>query len=455
MSGGSAAAAAVRRDAGTARRRALEVLLDVRAGARADESLERRAQDLDRRDRAFVMEIAYGAIRWRGRIGHHLDLLLDRGLGSLPSEVVSILELGAYQILFLDRVPAWSAVDESVRMARALPRPMSTWAPGLVNGVLRNLARRGDDLPVPGNDQPARRLAILHSHPLWMVERWIERIGVEATVALLERNNRPPSLHLAVDRRKTTATEVVEEMRRAGIQARIHPLHPDAVVVEGGVRPEELPGWSAGRIWVQDAGAQWVTDLADPPAGRPFLDACAAPGGKLVALLAGHPSARALAIDRNPARLTRVRENLDRMALDRGWPVAADARALPTRATFPLVVVDAPCTGTGVLGRRPDARWRRAPGDPLRFAAYQLELLEALADRVEPRGVLLYATCSLEPEENVGVVEAFLSRRDDFQVDPVGDRIPAALREGPWLATRPWEGDLDGMFAARLVRAPA
>jgi 16S rRNA (cytosine967-C5)-methyltransferase len=446
----------VRREASAARRRALEVLLDVRSGARADESLERRARDLDRRDRAFVMELAYGAIRWRGRIDHYLDRLLDRGLASLPSEVVSILELGAYQILFLDRVPVWSAVDESVRLAReTMPPPASAWAPGLVNGVLRNLARRVDELPLPGDDRPAERLAVLHSHPVWMVERWIERLGAEATTALLERNNRPPSLHLAVDPRTTTAVEIVDEIRRAGLDARIHPDHPGAVVVEGGVRPEDLPGWGAGRIWVQDAGAQWVTALADPPGDRPFLDACAAPGGKLIALLAGHPSARAVAIDRDLARLTRVRENLDRMALDRGWPVAADARAVPARATFPLVVVDAPCTGTGVLGRRPDARWRREPGDPVRFAAYQLGLLESLADRVDPGGVLLYATCSLEPEENAGVVEAFLAGRDDFQVDPVGDRIPAALRDGPYLATHPWEANLDGMFAARLVRGPA
>ncbi|MGH7544538.1 MAG: RsmB/NOP family class I SAM-dependent RNA methyltransferase [Gemmatimonadota bacterium] len=446
----------MRARAGAPRRRALEILLDVRAGARADESLDRRARDLDRRDRAFVMELAYGAIRWRGRIDAHLDPLLDRGLASLPPEVVSILELGTYQILFMDRVPVWSAVDESVRLAQeALPRPTSTWAPGLVNGVLRNLARRGDDLPLPGGDAASERLALLHSHPVWMVERWVERLGMDATAALLERNNRPPSLHLAVDPRTTTAAAVVDEIRRAGIDARIHPDHPGAVVVEGGVRPEELPGWGAGRIWVQDAGAQWVTALADPPADRPFLDACAAPGGKLIAFLAGHPSARALAVDRDPARLARVRENLDRMDLERAWPVAADARVLPTGASFPLVVVDAPCTGTGVLGRRPDARWRRDPGDPVRFAAFQLGLLEGLADRVEPSGVLLYATCSLEPEENAGVVEAFQARRADFRVDPAGARIPEALRDGPFLATRPWEMNLDGMFAARLVRRPA
>lgn len=455
MSGSSSAAAATRRDAGAARRRALEVLLDVRAGARADESLDRRARDLDRRDRAFVMELAYGAIRWRGRIHHHLDRLLDRGVASLPPEIVSILELGAYQILFMDRVPVWSAVDESVRLARETASPGPAWAPGLVNGVLRNLARGAGDSPLPGDERPAERLAILHSHPVWMVERWVERLGVEATAALLKRNNRTPPLHLAVDPRSVTAAQVVDEIRGAGIDASLHPDHPGAVVVGGGVRPEDLPGWKAGRIWVQDAGAQWVTVLAGPPGDRPFLDACAAPGGKLIALLAAHPESRAVAVDRDPKRLARVRANLDRMRLPGGWPVAADALVVPTRATFPLVLVDAPCTGTGVLGRRPDARWRREPGDPARFAAFQLALLEALAGRVEPGGVLLYATCSLEPEENAGVVEAFLAARDDFHVDPVGERIPASLRDGPWLATRPWEADLDGMFAARLVRGSA
>jgi 16S rRNA (cytosine967-C5)-methyltransferase len=162
-----------------------------------------------------------------------------------------------------------------------------------------------------------------------------------------------------------------------------------------------------------------------------------------------------VAVDIDPLRLARVRENLERMGLAGGWPVTADARALPTGACFPLVVVDAPCTGTGVLGRRPDARWRRHPGDPVRLAAFQLRLLEALADRVEPGGVLLYATCTLEPEENAGVVDAFLGRRHDFRIDPAAERIPDAHRDGPFLATRPWEADLDGMFAARLVREPA
>lgn len=452
MSAASLTVAAPRR-AGGGRRVAFEVLRDVAGGQRADESLDRRGRDLDRRDRAFAMELAYGSLRWRGRIRHHLDQLLDRGLASLSPDLTAVLELGAYQILFMDRVPDRSAVDESVRLTREiLSDPRAGRGAGLVNGVLRNLARRREELPLPDPADAAGRLAVEHSHPKWLVERWLARLGPEAAAALLARDNRTPRLHLALHPRAGGAGTVLASLHAAGIDAAPHPAHPDAVVVGEGVRPDRLPGWSEGRFWVQDAGAQWVSALADPPRDSPFLDACAAPGGKLLGWLAREPRSRALALDLEPRRLLRLRQNLDRLDLGRACLVAADARAIPARRPFPLVLVDAPCSGTGVLGRRPDARWRRAPDDIGRFAAFQGELLDGVADLVAPDGVLLYATCSLEPEENSGVVEAFLGRRPDFHVDPAGDRVPAAHRAGPYLATRPWEADVDGMFAARLVR---
>ncbi|MGH7564130.1 MAG: 16S rRNA (cytosine(967)-C(5))-methyltransferase RsmB [Gemmatimonadota bacterium] len=441
------------RRAGSGRRQAFDVLRDVETGRRADESLDRRARDLDRRERAFAMELAYGSVRWRGRIDHHLDHLLDRGLASLPPDLIAILELGAYQILFMDRVPDRSAVDESVRLAReVLPERMADWGAGLVNGVLRNLARRREALPLPDPADVAGRLAVEHSHPRWLVERWLARLGPVATAELLARDNRTPRLHLALHPRAGGVESVLASFRARGIDATPHAAHPDAIVVEAGVPPDRLPGWREGRFWVQDAGAQWVSAMVDPPGDAPFLDACAAPGGKLAGLLARSPVTRALALDLEPRRLARVRQNLDRLVLGGAWLVAADTRAVPARRPFPLVLVDAPCSGTGVLGRRPDARWRREPHDIGRFAALQGELLDGVADRVAPDGVLLYATCSLEPEENSGVVESFLARRHDFRVDPAGDHIPAVHRDGPYLATRPWEADVDGMFAARLVR---
>ncbi len=432
------------------------MLQDVRGGGRADESFESRARALDSRERAFAMELAYGTVRWRGRLDHHLDHLLERGLSSVPPDVAAILELGAYQILFMDRVPPRAAVDESVRLAHeVLPARVTSWATRLVNGVLRNLARRRDELPLPDPADLAERLAVEHSHPRWLVERWLGRFGADATTALLARDNRPPRLHLALHPRAGGPERVLASLRAAGFHGEPHPDHPGAIVIEGGGRPDELPGWEEGLFWVQDAGAQWVSALADPSSKTPFLDACAAPGGKLAALLSRSPVARALAVDIEAARLVRIRENLDRLRLTGFWLLAADARAVPTRRAFPLVVVDAPCSGTGVLARRPDARWRREPGDLDRFAAFQGGLLDGVADRVEPGGVLLYSTCSLEPEENVDVVQAFLARRPDFRVDPVGERIPDVHRDGPYLATRPWRAEVDGMFAARLVRERA
>ena len=433
------------------RRRAFEIVRAVRRGERAEDALGRAARDLDARRRPFLMELSYGTVRWRLRLDHHLDELLDEGVESLPPDVLSILELGAYQLLFMDGVPPWSAVDESVRLARTALRPGDArWAAGLVNAVLRNLARRKAELTLPPEDQPARRLAVEQSHPEWLVERWLARFGREATVAMLVRNNTTPPVHLAVHPGRTTLGAALAELRAAGVEAEPHPAMPDAIVLGPGAAPDRLPGWAEGRLWVQDAGAQWVTAVVEPPAQGWILDAFAAPGGKLAALLSRAPDLRALALDVDPRRLARVAENRRRLGLDGARLAAADAIAPPTGAEFPLVLADVPCSGTGVLRRRVDARWRRRAGDVGRFAAIQRSLVDALARRVAPGGTLLYATCSLEREENQDVVTAFLSSRPDFQLVPVD--APDSVREGPFLQTRPWEADLDGMFAARLVR---
>jgi 16S rRNA (cytosine967-C5)-methyltransferase len=438
------------------RRRALEILRDVRNGTRADESFERRTAGLDDRQRAFTMELAYGAIRWRDRLDYHLDALLKRGIDTLPPDVVSILELGAYQIVFLDRVPVWSAVDESVELVNhALPNGGASWASGLVNAVLRNVDRQRQKLPLPDPDDRVLHLAIKHSHPKWMVARWVEAYGAETAEALLESNNRPPNLHLAVNVQRATTGTVLERLIEGGIEARPHPDKPDALVVGRGTPPAALPGWVDGWFWIQDAGSQWVTDMVDAGPQDRVLDACAAPGTKLCGLLAKAPALRALAIDIDVARLRRVRENVHRLGVTEPWLVAADARSVPTEAQFSLVIADVPCSGTGVLRRRVDARWRRSPEDVKTFAAFQRGLLAQLADRVAPGGTLVYATCSLEPEENDRVVTAFLSDRQEFRSVPVGGAVPGHHRDGDYMMTRPWSGDLDGFFAARLVREAA
>jgi 16S rRNA (cytosine967-C5)-methyltransferase len=399
------------------------------------------------------MELAYGAIRWRKRLRWELERHLRKRARALPPDVLAVLELGAYQLRFMDGVPAWAAVDESVKLVRGeTPAKVSRWAAGVVNAVLRNLAR-ADPAPLPDDADPVARLATLHSHPEWMVDRWLARFGLDATRALLERDNAPPPLHLKVNRRRAEPGKVVARLREAGHDARVHAQKPDAIVIERGAAPDALPGWDEGWFWVQDAGAQWVVEAADPPREGWLLDACAAPGGKLVGLLErAAAGARALALDADPARLALVRGTVARLGIEGARLAAGDARRPPTAARFPLVLADVPCSGTGVLGRRVDARWRRRPEDLARFAGFQRAVLEGLAERVAEGGVLIYATCSIEPEENEDVVNGFVAAHSEFRVDPVGARVPAAFTDGPWLVTRPWRDDVDGMFAARLVR---
>lgn len=428
------------------------MLRDVRRGARADESFARHAGAVEPRARPFLMELAYGAIRWRKRLRWELARHLRKDAAALPPDVLTILELGAYQVRFMGGVPAWAAVDESVRLVKGeTPAKVARWAAGLVNAVLRTLEREGPP-PLPDPSDPVARLAIEHSHPEWMVARWLDRLGAEATVALLARNNVPPPLHLKVNRRRAEPAMVLARIREAGHDARAHPDKDDAIVIESGAAPESLPGWEDGEMWVQDVGAQWVVEAAGDPAGDAILDACAAPGGKLLGLLERAPGVRVLALDADPARLARVRAGLARTGLPGARLAVGDARRPPTAARFGLVLADVPCSGTGVLRRRVDARWRRRPEDVGRFAAFQGEVLAGLADSVAVGGALVYATCSIEPEENENVVNAFLEGHPDFRADPVGERVPRALASGPWLVTRPWADDLDGMFAARLVR---
>lgn len=435
------------------RRVAYDVVRAVHEGRRADEVFARVCEGLPERRRPFAMELAYGTIRWRGRLDHDLDILLDRGVGSVSREILSILELGAYQLRFMESVPARAAVDEAVELTKTvLPFPARGSGSRLVNGVLRNYDRRMEELE-PSTDDPVGRRAIEHSHPPWMVERWLARLGPERTDALLVHDNAPPALHLALPPSGPPREELVDELRAAGHDARPHPLAPHAVVVESGSRPEKLPGWDEGRFWIQDAASQWVVEAAGPVPGDGFLDACAAPGTKLVGVLARAPEGSfGLALDPDRARLVRAREAVRRLHPGRARLVGADARHPPLKARFALVLADVPCSGTGALRRRVDARWRRRPGDPDRFAAFQREILSALADHVVPGGVLVYSTCSVEREENRDVVEAFTDARRDFRVESLETRVPAELRDGPYLFTGPWSGDLDGMFAARLIR---
>lgn len=427
------------------RRVALEVLRRVAGGDLADRALDYEAARLDPRDRAWAQELVYGTLRLRGRIDHLLGALVRGGTDKLEAEVLDVLRLGTYQLLEMDSVPPYAAVSQSVELARAAGAGR---AAGLVNGVLQNLKRQRRSIGFPDfSADPAAHLETWGSHPRWLVERWIARWGAEDARALVDADNRRPELYI-----RPLGVSVDEARARLGeaeIASEPVDFAPDSVrILPPATAVEAL---AAVPAVVQDPAAALVVRYAAVPEGATVIDLAAAPGGKALGM--AERAAHVAAADLSPRRIARVAENAARI----GWagrigPVVADGRHPPFRAAD-LVLLDAPCTGTGTFRRHPDGRWRVAPDDLAALATLQGELLEAAAALVRPGGVLVYSTCSLEREENEERVEAFLAQHPDFEPRPEPGAVPAEVVDAAGrLCVLPQRHGVDGAFAARLGR---
>jgi 16S rRNA (cytosine967-C5)-methyltransferase len=400
---------------------------------------------MDARDHAWVMELVYGTLRLRGRLDHALGHFVRGGLASLDAPVLDVLRLGAYQLLEMGSVPHYAAVSQSVELARAAGAPR---AAGLVNGVLQALRRGFDQVPFPAfEEDPMGHLATWGSHPRWLVERWVARWGPEEARALVEADNRRPELYL---RPVDAAGEAVRRLAEAGIAAETVPGFPDSVRISPPHGPAEA--LAAVPAVVQDPAAAMVVRYAGFPAGERVVDVSAAPGGKTVGIAtsAGYVAAA----DPSAGRLRRVRANVERAGLaGRVGLVAADGRRPPFRAVG-AVLLDAPCAGTGTLRRHADGRWRISEPGLLALARLQRELLDACAGLVLPGGLLVYATCSLEPEENEEQVGGFLERHPEFRrAAPAPDAgIDGTMVDDGFLRVLPQRHGVDGAFAALIRR---
>lgn len=425
------------------RRAALAVQQAVGRGRRLDLALAEGVRELDERDRRFVHELTYGVARLRGRLDYLLARHVRRGLGRLEPAVLEILRLAAYQVLEMDSVPDYAAVSEAVEQAAEVS---GKGAAGLANAVLRAVARDGDDpslYPDP-EGEPLAFLSSWGSHPEWLVARWLARWSAEEVRALVEANNRrPPRTLLPLD---ASPEDAAARWRSAGLDA--EPVGGGSGCVRLDARADVARAMALLPAIAQDPGANLVTVYADPDPGMMIADLCAAPGGKALAL--SRDASYTVAADPSEPRMELVRDNARRTGRRIGL-VRADARRPPLQRAD-LVLLDVPCTGTGTLRRHPDARWRLEPGRITELAALQREMLERAAAVVRPGGLLVYATCTLEPEENAGQIGAFLERRPDFRVDESG-RVPRRWigREG-YLEVLPQSSDFDGAFAARMRR---
>lgn len=425
---------------------ALEVLRAVRGGALADRSLDAAARRLDARDRAWTHELVYGTFRLRGRLDHHLAHHARRPLEVLDPDTLDILRLGAYQLLRMDGVPAYAAVSESVQLAKRFSRRSA----GFINAVLQSLRRAPAASTFPTfEEDPVAHLSTWGSHPRWIVERWVARYGPDAARLLTEADNTRPELYLRA--LGPDVSGVARALRGRGVETEPFPLLPRALRAVNGSAGAAL---DAAPVIVQDPAAGLVVSFAGDVPVR-VLDLTAAPGGKTIGFACDAPDDERLVVaaDASQRRLKRLRENVSRLGpLAAGIaPVVADGRAPPFRPAA-LVLVDAPCTGTGTFRRHPDGRWRVQPGDIASLGALQEELLDAAATIVEPGGLLVYATCSLEPEENEEQVEAFLDRNTQFGIERGRSVDASTLDDRGMLRVLPHVHGVDGAFAARLRR---
>lgn len=434
------------KDVTDARIAAADTLADLRAGLLLDAAFDRRASALDARDRRWTQELVWGMLRKRGWIDHLLAPRVRGGIARLDGDLADLLRLGVYQLFEMGSVPPYAAIAQTVELAK---RRHGLGASKLVNAVLRRLDRERETLAPALPADPVEALAVEQSHPRWLVARWIARWGAEETRALLEANNREAPL---IVRPWGVVREQLEAMLEAsGVAVTEAPLVADSLQLGPGTLLTALGAFQQGHCFVQDPAATLVTMYAAIPEGSRVADLCAAPGGKAVEL--ARTAREVIAADVSEARLQRVQETVDRLELEHVSPVVVDAREAASLGTFDAVLVDAPCTGTGTFRRHPDARWRLRTSDLAVMAATQRAILRAAAEAVAPGGLLVYSTCSLEPEENDAQVEAFLADHPGWTLEPPPEgAVPSTVLDAGRLRVLPQRHGADGAFAARLRR---
>jgi 16S rRNA (cytosine967-C5)-methyltransferase len=425
----------------------------------------RRALE-DERDRALAAEIVVGTMRWLRSLDFLIEHFAKRPVRKIDAEVAAILRLSVYQLLHLDRVPASAVVDDAVNLVRAARKPSAT---GFVNAVLRSLLRQRHKLPLPTrpfdfaqgkpSDLRARQveyLGVTHSHPDWLVDRWLDRHGFEAAEAWVRFDNDTPPLTVRVNTLRATVDEAMRVLEADGVETERARYAPDALVVTAGNPLRRDPD---GLVFVQDEASQLVSLLVDAQPGERVLDLCASPGGKTTAMAAAMGDRGTIvATDVRPRRVELLRKTVAASGAQSIQVQQVDARgALPFSADFDRVLVDAPCSGLGTIRRDPDIRWRRSEADLGTLAEDQLALLERAALVVRSGGRLIYATCSSEPEENEQVVEKFLAAHANFEATSLaGAPLPGAAHPlvdaNGMFRTLPFRDGLEAFFAAALRR---
>ncbi|EOS95520.1 16S rRNA (cytosine(967)-C(5))-methyltransferase RsmB [Erwinia tracheiphila] len=390
------------------------------------------------KDQALLQELSYGVLRTLPQLEWLISQLMERPMTGKQRSIHFLIMTGLYQLIFT-RIPAHAALAETVEGAVALKRPQLK---GLINGVLRQFQRKQEDLMLTMSKVEQNYL-----HPKWLLDR-LKQAWPEQWRDIVDANNQRPPMWLRVNRQHHTRDAWLELLKEQGKSAEPHPVHPDALRLQSPCPVNHLPGFEKGWVSVQDASAQGCVALLSPQNHEAILDLCAAPGGKTTHILEAAPLARVTAVDIDAQRLARVRENLQRlnMSADVKSGDATTPEKWCGQTRFDRILLDAPCSATGVIRRHPDIKWLRRDRDISELAALQQQILDAIWPYLKPGGILLYATCSILPEENHLQIAAFLARNIDAQLKETGNT------EHPGLQIFPEPAGGDGFYYAKLTK---
>lgn len=437
---------------------AVEILLKVEdrkayADILLDHSL--RKTSLAAPDRALLTQLVYGTLRWRGRIDWHLGQFLRRPLSRMDAYLRNLLRVTLYQLLFLQRIPDYAAVNEGVELAK---RYGGARAAGLVNGVARKILREKKEPSQPDpQEDPVEYLSLFWSHPDWLVKLWLSTFGKEEAEALFKANNQEPPLTLRANRLKGERVPLIESLGAQGLDAAPTPWSPQGIHLKATLPADQIPGFQEGLFQIQGEASQLIGYLIDPKPGERLLDACAAPGGKTTHLAElMEDRGEIIATDISAKGLEKLTKNVQRLGLKSVRPFYVDVTKGLTgtlAGPYDRILVDAPCSGLGTLRSHPEAKWHREEGDIQRLSRLQKKIVHQLFPHLRAGGVLVYATCTLTREENEKAMEDFLDRHREFILEDARSYLPREaqyLTSGKYFLALPHRHNTDGFFAARM-----
>lgn len=447
-----------------ARDMALELLYAVlEEGAYSNIALNRVLEKYqpEKIDRGFITELAYGTLRTLNTLDWVLARFLKQPIGKLPAWIRNILRMGVYQILYMAKVPDSAACNESVNLAKNHGHAGTV---KLVNGVLRNVVRSRDQIAYPDIDKdPVQSISLRYSHPEWLVARWVEEFGASDAEKLCQANNEIPPNAVRTNTLKTSRAELQKDLAGEGIDSREGSFAPETLVIDGFKSVGAIAAHRTGLFMVQDEGSTLVGHAVNPVPGSLVIDACSAPGGKsthLAQLMKNQ--GRIISCDIHSHKMKLIEENAARLGITIIEPVVMNAAELDRhcREKADYILVDAPCSGLGVLRRRPEIRWRKQPKEITELHRLQLQILLSAAKCLKDGGIMVYSTCTVTHEENIDVINEFLQQCGDFQLDSLVGHLPEGLRQMPGTETLtkgyiqffPHVHGTDGFFIARLKK---